>query len=57
MQKLLKVHFSAAISLFKYLKSTIDLALYYRATESTDFYPTVASDSNYAGCLVTARST
>jgi hypothetical protein len=57
MQKLSKVHFSAAISLFKYLKSTIDLALYYGATKSTDYYLIVASDSNYTGCLVTARST
>jgi hypothetical protein len=54
MQKLSKAYFSAAISLFKYLKSTIDLALYYRATELTDYYPIVASDNNYAGCLITA---
>jgi hypothetical protein len=57
MQKLSKAHFLAAISLFKYLKSTIDLALYYEANELTDYYLTVASDSNYAGCLVIARFT
>jgi hypothetical protein len=57
MQKPSKAHFSAAIGLFKYLKSTIDLALCYGATELTDYYPTVASDSDYAGCLVTARFT
>jgi hypothetical protein len=57
MQKPLKAHFSAAISLFKYLKSTIYLALGSGATELTDYYPTVASDSNYTGCLVTARFT
>jgi hypothetical protein len=57
MQKPSKAHLSAAIGLFKYLKSTIDLALCYGATESTDYYPTVASDSDYAGCPVTARST
>jgi hypothetical protein len=39
------------------LKSTIDLALCYGATELTDYYPIVASDSDYAGCLVTARFT
>jgi hypothetical protein len=57
MQKPSKTYFSAAIGLFKYLKSTIDLALCYGATELTDYYPIVASDSNYAGCLVTARFT
>jgi hypothetical protein len=54
MQKFSKAYFSAAISLFKYLKSTIDLALYYGATELIDYYLIVASNSNYAGCLVTA---
>jgi hypothetical protein len=57
MQKPSKAHFSAAISLFKYLKNTIDLALCYEATELTDYYPIVASDNNYAGCLVIARFT
>jgi hypothetical protein len=57
MQKPSKAYFSAAISLFKYLKSTIDLALCYGATELTDYYFIVASDSDYASCLVTARST
>jgi hypothetical protein len=56
MQKPSKAYFLAAISLFKYLKSTIDLALCYRATELTDYYFIVVSDSNYAGYLVIARS-
>jgi hypothetical protein len=54
MQKPSKAYFSAAIGLFKYLKSTIDLALCYGATELTDYYFTVASNSDYAGCLVIA---
>jgi hypothetical protein len=57
MQKPSKAHFSAAISLFKYLKSTINLALYYGATELINYYPIVASDSNYTSYLVTARFT
>jgi hypothetical protein len=57
MQKPSKAYLSAAISLFKYLKSIIDLALCYRATELTDYYLIVVNDSNYAGCLVTARFT
>jgi hypothetical protein len=57
MQKPSKVYFLATISLFKYLKNTIDLVLCYKTTELTDYYPIVASNSNYTGYLVTARFT
>lgn len=54
-------HWKAVKHLFRYLKGTLDLRLTYRADSSDIALPnttfTAYSDSDYAGCLDTRRST
>ena len=68
MQAPCKLHLSAAIGLFKYLKGTADLAICYSAigdqqplhntlNDSLSCPPIVYSDSNFARCPKTAKST
>lgn len=50
------IHWEAVKRVFRYLKGTIDLRLTYREDGSADIF-TAYSDSDYAGCIDTRKST
>ncbi|GKE95224.1 hypothetical protein Tco_1580079 [Tanacetum coccineum] len=53
--KLTEKHLTAVKRIFRYLKDTINMGLWY--PKDTGFEPTTFSNSDYAGCLDSRKST